>query len=377
MSLARVVMSKAAGSKHPSVLQGYFRIERFRGLDLRPAKMRGGAAQPKQAPSGPRAPRPDLLPAKMRGHVGQTKTERGPGLAWSGALRPELLPGMGSSSVGRPSRVAQARANDGVLTTPVRADQLRVIGQGRPLDPGIRQTMEAFFLADFSGVRVHEGPAAPAIGALAFTLGEELHFAPGLYDPGNWEGVQLLGHELAHVVQQRDGRVVNPYGQGVAIVQDPGLEAEADAMGRQVADEILSVESAQGPEPFAGIQFSGNGGSGFPASATGQGARRWTTNAALAQARPAAFQPGGPITPPGAPLQASWASIVGTKAPDHKQPQPPPPRPNLVDSINDHLNELQRFAQEKISSAITRMYKGYLKFRIHHKPSDDMVCTLM
>jgi hypothetical protein len=88
-------------------------------------------------------------------------------------------------------------------------------------------------------VRVHVGPGAPAMGALAFTLGEEIHFAPGLYNPSSREGLALLGHELTHVVQQRDQRVTNPYGSGVAIVQDPALEAEADRMGQRVAGEIF------------------------------------------------------------------------------------------------------------------------------------------
>jgi hypothetical protein len=124
------------------------------------------------------------------------------------------------------------------MTSPVPDGLLRFRGNGRPLDDGIRAQMESFFNASFSGVRVHEGPAAQAMGALAFTLGEDLHFAPGLYAPTSREGVELLGHELTHVVQQRDGRAANPYGQGVAIVQDPALEAEADLMGRRVADEI-------------------------------------------------------------------------------------------------------------------------------------------
>ncbi|MEM9458844.1 MAG: DUF4157 domain-containing protein [Myxococcota bacterium] len=139
-----------------------------------------------------------------------------------------------------PQRAAQARANHGASVTPVPPGQLRTIGEGRPLEPEIQQHMERFFETDFSGVRVHEGPAASAMGALAFTLGEQLHFAPGLYDPASREGIELLGHELAHVVQQREGRVGNPYGQGVAIVQDPQLEAEADHMGRLVAQEIWS-----------------------------------------------------------------------------------------------------------------------------------------
>ncbi|HEX8111531.1 MAG TPA: DUF4157 domain-containing protein [Kofleriaceae bacterium] len=179
--------------------------------------------------------------------VGQPKLERRSGPAWSGAPRPELLPGMGPLRMGGAPWVAQARTNRGVSTTPIQVGQLRVIGEGRPLEPGIRQIMESFFQAEFSGVRVHEGPAAPALGALAFTLGEDLHFAPGLYEPGSREGLALLGHELTHVVQQRDGRVANPYGQGIASVQDPVLEAEADAMGHRVADHVHSQLLARSP----------------------------------------------------------------------------------------------------------------------------------
>ncbi|MCX4244142.1 DUF4157 domain-containing protein [Paraliomyxa miuraensis] len=115
---------------------------------------------------------------------------------------------------------------------------MKASGAGRPLEPQLRRSMEASFGADFSGVRVHQGPAAPSMGALAFTMGEELHFAPGLYDPTTREGLELLGHELAHVVQQREGRVGNPLGMGIAIVQDPRLEAAADRLARRVADEL-------------------------------------------------------------------------------------------------------------------------------------------
>jgi hypothetical protein len=145
---------------------------------------------------------------------------------------------MGPSRLG-PRGVAQLRPGR-AISTPIPPGQLRVIGDGRPLDGEIRQAMERFFGADFSGVRIHEGLTAQTMGALAFTLGDQLHFAPGLYDPSSREGLALLGHELAHVVQQRDGRVANPYGQGIAIVQDPELEAEADRMGQQIADALSS-----------------------------------------------------------------------------------------------------------------------------------------
>ncbi|HEX7841154.1 MAG TPA: DUF4157 domain-containing protein, partial [Kofleriaceae bacterium] len=67
--------------------------------------------------------------------------------------------------------------------------------------------MEIAFAADFSNVRVHEGAQATAIGALAYAQGTDLHFAPGQYQPHSPRGQELLGHELAHVVQQTQGRV--------------------------------------------------------------------------------------------------------------------------------------------------------------------------
>ena len=84
-------------------------------------------------------------------------------------------------------------------------------------------------------MRVHSGPQASAIGALAFTHGSNLYFAPGLYNPGSLDGRRLLGHELAHVVQQRAGRVRNPFGSDLALVQDDALEADARRMGEQAA----------------------------------------------------------------------------------------------------------------------------------------------
>jgi Domain of unknown function (DUF4157) len=42
--------------------------------------------------------------------------------------------------------------------------------------------MESFFNTSFADVRVHVGHEAAAIGALAFTHGADLYFAPGQYD---------------------------------------------------------------------------------------------------------------------------------------------------------------------------------------------------
>lgn len=105
----------------------------------------------------------------------------------------------------------------------------------------LQAKMEQSFGTDFSAVRVHTGsPLATGLGALAATRGNEIHFAPGTYQPASAGGQELLGHELAHVVQQRAGRVPTVQakedeGTGISLNVDRSLEAEADHMGRLAA----------------------------------------------------------------------------------------------------------------------------------------------
>jgi len=106
---------------------------------------------------------------------------------------------------------------------------------GLPLPAEVRTKMETAFGADFSDVRVHVGHEATSLGAIAYTWGTNIHFAPGQYNPHTLQGQKLLGHELWHVLQQKQGRVRNPFGGGVAVVQDHALEAEADRMGVKAA----------------------------------------------------------------------------------------------------------------------------------------------
>jgi GH24 family phage-related lysozyme (muramidase) len=80
---------------------------------------------------------------------------------------------------------------------------------GRPLDAATRGFFEPRFGLDLAAVRVHTesraGDAARSVGARAFTVGENIVFAPGEFAPGSAGGRHLLAHELAHVVQQRGG----------------------------------------------------------------------------------------------------------------------------------------------------------------------------
>jgi len=126
-------------------------------------------------------------------------------------------------------------------------------GPGQSIPEPVRQKMEKALGADFSDVRIHVGPEASSIGALAFAHGTDIYFASGQYNPHTTHGQRLLGHELTHVVQQRAGRVRNPFGSGVAVVQDPNLEAEAERMGMMAAAQP-KMANAPVRSPAAHVQ---------------------------------------------------------------------------------------------------------------------------
>jgi len=76
---------------------------------------------------------------------------------------------------------------------------------GYPLDPATSAFMEPRFGHDFSHVRVHTNAkaaeSARAVNALAYTVGQNVVFGPGQYTPRTAAGLQLLTHELMHVVE--------------------------------------------------------------------------------------------------------------------------------------------------------------------------------
>jgi len=125
---------------------------------------------------------------------------------------------------------------------------------GQPLDPGTRSFMEECFGHDFGQVRVHSdaraSDAARAVRARAYATGGDIVFGSGEYAPATAEGKRLLAHELAHVVQQREG------GASVTRVQ------------RQVAPEYVVDDPHAGrTPPGAGIRvFFARNSSAIPGS---------------------------------------------------------------------------------------------------------------
>jgi hypothetical protein len=80
---------------------------------------------------------------------------------------------------------------------------------GESLDGGARRFMEQRFGRSFADVRAHTTPraadSARAVQASAYTVGRHIVFGAGAYQPHTGQGLHLIAHELAHVVQQQSG----------------------------------------------------------------------------------------------------------------------------------------------------------------------------
>ena len=101
-------------------------------------------------------------------------------------------------------RKAEGASGGGMAAPPIVHDVLGLAGQ--PLDAPTRAFMQPRFGYDFGEVRVHAdaraAESARAVDALAYTVGRDIVFGAGRYEPSSPEGRRLLAHELTHVVQQ-------------------------------------------------------------------------------------------------------------------------------------------------------------------------------
>ena len=121
----------------------------------------------------------------------------------------------------------------------------------------VRADMEARLGADFSDVRIHTGDqaagSAAAVSATAYTVGSEVVFGQGSFDPASPAGRRRLAHELVHVQQQRHGPVPGTDTGGGVAVSDPAdsfeLEAETIAASPQLVDGRSPRDGHQGRPP--------------------------------------------------------------------------------------------------------------------------------
>lgn len=134
-------------------------------------------------------------------------------------------------------RKAQDRAaSPAQEQAPSRSEMLHLSGAGapQPMSPQLREKFEPGFGADFSNIRISRGHIPDEMGVQAVAQGTDI-----LLDER--AGMDVLGHELAHVVQQAQGRVDG----GFPVVENAALEQEADVMGQRVASGLTAQAGPQ------------------------------------------------------------------------------------------------------------------------------------
>jgi phage-related protein len=129
---------------------------------------------------------------------------------------------------------------------------------GHPLDPALRREMESRLGHDFTQVRIHTDRDATALtellGADAVTVGQDVFFADGAFQPWSASGRRLIAHELLHTVQAP---------------QAPGaLRAGRDAGAVSLPHELIEQQAEDEARQPNGLGDPGR--TGDPASAAGR-----------------------------------------------------------------------------------------------------------
>lgn len=190
------------------------------------------------------------------------------------APAPQRVPG----KLTRIDRRAEGNSElpDGAAATAF--EYLENASAGQSLPSAVAADLGASLGIDLKNVRIHTderaAKAAATLGARAFTIGEDIYFASGAYDPHSEAGLRLIAHEVTHVAQQYRGTA--PANAGVSRPddhherqadafadsfttrrssggrsQDDGLKAQIDALEQSLGTQIKGVRRVSGDAAVA------------------------------------------------------------------------------------------------------------------------------
>ena len=169
---------------------------------------------------------------------------------------PPPLPGLAVSRPGDAAERAADRLARDALGPAARARRAapappptpEVLGAlGGPLPEADRRDLGDRFGHDFRNIRIHHderaAAAADAYRAAAFTVGQNIYFGRGAYDPRSAGGRALLAHELAHTVVD-DGRPLavrrgGPAGDCAEIYEDVDEQRDETARAGAKAHKMI------------------------------------------------------------------------------------------------------------------------------------------
>jgi peptidoglycan/xylan/chitin deacetylase (PgdA/CDA1 family) len=137
----------------------------------------------------------------------------------------------------------QAKGADGGTASDSVTNKINATrGSGSNMDSFTQSFMESRFGTDFSGVKIHTGNDAvqmsSELNAQAFTVGNDIYFNSGKYNPSSESGKHLLAHELTHTMQQSKGGI-NRRIQRVQLTYDDG----PDPATQQTLDALKAANA--------------------------------------------------------------------------------------------------------------------------------------
>jgi len=119
---------------------------------------------------------------------------------------------------------------------------------GNQLSPSLNAFFESRFGHDLQQVHLHTGDqaatAARTVNARAFTVGQDIVFGAGQYAPNTTAGLELLAHELTHVMQQTGGgsrAQLSSQAQPSGVLQCSPDEKRAESSSTPHATDFSSI----------------------------------------------------------------------------------------------------------------------------------------
>lgn len=199
-------------------------------------------------------------------------------------LAPDSMAGAGVETgpdAAQPSRDPAVRERPDAPAAPLVADaEVRAdtpegvvsrLGDGAPLESGAAARMGEALGEDLGEVRVHTGSDAAAMArdedARAMTVGSNIVFDDGEYQPGTAHGDALLAHELAHVVQQRGGAPQADRAPATSEAHEEDADRAATGVLGRLYGGVKSTLKNVGPALRSSVQLQRCGRSTAPTRA--------------------------------------------------------------------------------------------------------------
>jgi Domain of unknown function (DUF4157) len=150
----------------------------------------------------------------------------------------------------------QTKGGDGGMASDTVTNQINTTrGSGSSMDRPTQSFMESRFGTDFSHVKIHTGDDAVQmsreLNAQAFTVGSDIYFNSGKYNPSSDSGKHLLAHELTHTVQQGGATAGMVQREVIENCSTPQNEAIAEAITQAYSYLGSAIRALQAPLTIA------------------------------------------------------------------------------------------------------------------------------